>query len=377
MAKVFIQEDTLQGIADAIRGKNGSSDTYTPLQMATAIQDLSGGGSLPVNYRLPWDPLNTNLVTSTLTINVTIVHGTYILFYVNGDCDTVYQTFTTSGTYNLTVLAGSWMIGWVTTGSGNKGSIGNFNNIFYFRISLSDYPNYLSAYGDLSHWISFPNIPDMGIWSGAPALMILNQNSSGSFSPAPSYSFSITVDDRGCFLKGTKITLADGTYKNCEDITFDDELLVWDFYNGCFASAKPMFIKKPETTNKYVKLTFDDGTCVCYTGHRGYHRIFNEQAGMFTSTKLPETPIGTITFKDDSSRPKLISKEIVNENCEYYNIITDRHYNCFTNGILSSCKISNTHSIIDMKYTDMVSLDETFVKEYLEKIKNNPIWIKK
>jgi hypothetical protein len=32
--------------------------------------------------------------------------------------------------------------------------------------------------------------------------------------------------DNGCFLKGTKITLSDGSEKNAEDITYDDELLV-------------------------------------------------------------------------------------------------------------------------------------------------------
>lgn len=40
MADRLIQTGTLTAIADAIRGKNGSSDTYTPAQMASAINSL-------------------------------------------------------------------------------------------------------------------------------------------------------------------------------------------------------------------------------------------------------------------------------------------------------------------------------------------------
>lgn len=40
MSKAIIDEQNLTDIADAIRTKNGSADTYTPSEMATAITDL-------------------------------------------------------------------------------------------------------------------------------------------------------------------------------------------------------------------------------------------------------------------------------------------------------------------------------------------------
>lgn len=46
MARVLINESNLQNIANAIRGKNGSSDTYTPSQMASAISAIPTGGSV-------------------------------------------------------------------------------------------------------------------------------------------------------------------------------------------------------------------------------------------------------------------------------------------------------------------------------------------
>ena len=45
---VLVAEDSLQAIANAIRAKNGSQNTYTPGEMATAIRAISGGGGSAV-----------------------------------------------------------------------------------------------------------------------------------------------------------------------------------------------------------------------------------------------------------------------------------------------------------------------------------------
>lgn len=59
MALKLYNETDIEAIADAIRGKNGSSDTYTVSQMAQAIDDIpSGGGESDI------DELLTNSLTS-------------------------------------------------------------------------------------------------------------------------------------------------------------------------------------------------------------------------------------------------------------------------------------------------------------------------
>ena len=45
MGKVLVTESYLEDIADAIREKNGTVNTYTPAEMADAISAISGGGS--------------------------------------------------------------------------------------------------------------------------------------------------------------------------------------------------------------------------------------------------------------------------------------------------------------------------------------------
>ena len=90
MANVLVQESSLQDIADAIRTKNGTQNTYKPSQMADAIEAISGGG-----------------ITPTGTINIT-TNGThdvtsYASASVNvptGSADLGTKTITANGTYD-------------------------------------------------------------------------------------------------------------------------------------------------------------------------------------------------------------------------------------------------------------------------------------
>lgn len=182
-----------------------------------------------------------------------------------------------------------------------------------------------------------------------------------------------------CLIKGTLITLADGSKKPVEDITYDDELLVWNFYKGCFDKAKPRWIKIAQTANVYNKLTFDNGATLGLVGEggtQGYHRIFNEQARLFTHTGVPETPIGTITFAEDCTKPTLVKQELVHEEVEFYNVITETHFNLFANGILTSCKNSNKYYIENMKYvTDKELMTDAEIEQ--DMLNREPIKLKK
>ena len=40
MSQVLVTEDYLEDIAEAIRSKNGTENTYTPAQMSDAIEEL-------------------------------------------------------------------------------------------------------------------------------------------------------------------------------------------------------------------------------------------------------------------------------------------------------------------------------------------------
>lgn len=179
-----------------------------------------------------------------------------------------------------------------------------------------------------------------------------------------------------CLTKNTLITLSDGTKKYVQDVTFDDELLVWDFYEGRFSKAKPMFIKKAELTDKYNLCKFSDGAELGLVGSDGYHRIWNNEANEFTHTGKPETPNGTHTFNERGEMPELVSQEIIHEPVEFYNIITEKHYNLFANGILTSNRWSNRYGIQDMKYVlDDERMSEEHINEMIDDMRANPFWM--
>lgn len=176
------------------------------------------------------------------------------------------------------------------------------------------------------------------------------------------------ADNSLCFVEGTLVTLADRTTKPIEDITYDDDLLVWNFYDSKFDSAKPFWIMKEKTADKYLKVSFSDGKELKSVGNnKGYHRMFNKEAGEFTHLGTEATPIGTTTLADDGTYPTIVKEEVVKQNVKYYNLATDKHFNFFANGILVSCRLSNKYHIENMKYVgEPRDLDEENYYKHLE-----------
>lgn len=176
-----------------------------------------------------------------------------------------------------------------------------------------------------------------------------------------------------CLIEGTQITLADGSTKAIEDITYDDELLVWNFYEGKFDIAKPKWIKIAETAPKYNLVKFSNSAEVGFVGaggENGYHRIFNKEAGAFTHTGCKDTPNGTTTFAQDKTFSTVVSQEVVEKEVKFYNVITDKHYNLFANGILTSCRLSNKYHIEDMRYIGEENISKEEEITYLSNLES-------
>lgn len=148
-----------------------------------------------------------------------------------------------------------------------------------------------------------------------------------------------------CLVEGTLITLADGYTKRIEYITYDDELLVWDFDSCAFATSKPLWIKKGNESPEYNLLTFEDGTSLRTVGQ---HRFLNKETGEFTYPL--HSPLGTTTFTHEKKSLMLTEKRVVKDDIGSFNIITDYHMNLFANGILTSNSFNNLFPIMDMKF---------------------------
>jgi hypothetical protein len=184
---------------------------------------------------------------------------------------------------------------------------------------------------------------DMGGYNSTYTVMAFATTANGT-------SYSAPVAGNGgyvCFPAGTMITLSNGTKKAIEDIGYDDNILVWNFDLGEYASAKPIWIKASETATEYNVLTFSDGSVLKTVGN---HHIFNKQAERFTHTMTADTPIGTVTVNEQGEEITLVSAEVVKESVEFYNVWTEYHLNMFAQGVLTSNRFNNTYPIVSMKF---------------------------
>ena len=130
MANKLYEETDIAAIATAIRGKNGSSDTYTVSQMATAITNIpSGGGGSDVA---------NGIIESFKATSGTIDANTFVEFVNNttAGTDTQLSTLTNSYTYAyattlsinsvfVTFYASSTLYGVVCTISGTTITAGD------------------------------------------------------------------------------------------------------------------------------------------------------------------------------------------------------------------------------------------------------------
>ena len=150
-----------------------------------------------------------------------------------------------------------------------------------------------------------------------------------------------------CFGAGTEITLANGSKKPIESVTYNDSLRVWNFDEGKLDSAKPFWIKKAESTPYFNRSHFADGTHLDTLQYVKGHRVFNKTQNKFTF--IYECKPGDEIVKDNNIT-KFTGWEIVKEKITYYNIITDFHMNLYANDILTSTGFNNLYPFKDMRF---------------------------
>ena len=152
-----------------------------------------------------------------------------------------------------------------------------------------------------------------------------------------------------CFVENTLISTKSGD-KPVQDITYDDDILVWNFDEGKLDYAKPIFIKQEQTSDSYWHVTDEDGKTVNLVGSDGKsHRLYNKRTHLFEYPQdIPECKC-----------------EEIHESVKYYNIVTAYHFNCYANGILTSKRYSNMlYPITDeMKYDKTVKHTNTCKRE--------------
>lgn len=167
-------------------------------------------------------------------------------------------------------------------------------------------------------------------------------SSTGAIS-IPSVTGDITITGTAtrtiCLVEGTKILLADGTYKNIEDVNYNDLLWVYSYDNGQFIGEYPIWIEKTNTIEGYNLITFSDGS---YLKAVGYHGIYSYDLNKFVSVDNPKefnvgTTVAIINSKHDGlEKVKVTSIKYVKKTVHYYHVVSTRYYNIIANNLLTT-----------------------------------------
>ena len=341
----------VSGTTIQINSIDSNATTIAVYADSTKIGEVAKEGIIMANQQIDVSKLTGWSSLASGNHNITII--TTASGYLDSAASNAVTVNKASNGYKLTLtqtgdLTGSANIVYANGTSAEVYTEGVYNNV----VTVSDVSisGYYSSYG--------------------------LKDSSGNYHDAPytlTSDTTLEIHDISCIIEGTQITLADGTAKAIEDITYDDELLVWNFYESKFDSAKPAWIKVEEVMPRYNLVKFSNGVEVGFAGPGGdigYHRVFNKEAKAFTHTGVKDTPNGTTTFAQDGTFPTVVSQEVVEKEVKFYNVITDKHYNLFANGILTSCRLSNKYHIENIKYVGEKLINDEQEKAYFERIES-------
>lgn len=137
MSKKLYEENSIKAIADAIRGKNGSTDTYKLAEMSAAITAIETGGGAQPQLNAP----TISITEDTLTITPNKNNGNFVTgynVYVNPGTGYVLFGTTTTLTNDLTqypVPPGDYSIKVTAVGENfiesDYSNELNYTNVFY------------------------------------------------------------------------------------------------------------------------------------------------------------------------------------------------------------------------------------------------------
>lgn len=145
------------------------------------------------------------------------------------------------------------------------------------------------------------------------------------------------IDTSACLIEGTLITLADGTTKPVEEVTYQDELKVWDYSNGAAGTEYPAWIEKTRPGSYHQLTKFSDGSEL---KTYGWHGVFDVDNNEFISVDDPTRfypGVRIYKVQDDELVPvTVVSTERVEGIINIYHVVSRQYYNVIANDVLTT-----------------------------------------
>lgn len=162
---------------------------------------------------------------------------------------------------------------------------------------------------------------------------VLSKSAAGTYTfTMPASNVTIEASSSGsCVTADTLVTLADGTQKRIDQVTYADQLLVWDFDKSAYTVANSSIIENHGySMNEIIKLNFEDGTTVKVANVHGFFDAdLNKWVDINAKNAADYVGHSFVQVDGNSHKTvKLVSVDVTAEYVEAWSILTADHYNC-------------------------------------------------
>ncbi|MBP3592065.1 MAG: hypothetical protein J6K14_06225 [Clostridia bacterium] len=149
---------------------------------------------------------------------------------------------------------------------------------------------------------------------------------------------TFTFPDKSCVTGDTLVMLADGTQKRIDQVSYEDQLLVWNFFTGTYdAVSSAIIFYHGDANYDVLNLKFSDGTVVKVINNHGFYDVEQDQFVFITADNVAEF-IGHHFTKVDGMNTvavELIGYEMTEEYTGCYSIQSAMHNNFMVEGMFS------------------------------------------
>lgn len=308
-------------------------------------------------YRIIEYSIEINGSTKTTTINN---ETTTIDININLPSDSskdITVSLTTQIQYQITINNGSYTPMTVKLGGASGEDIKSGN---YYDGGVKIYVKSNGEYGivDTAH---------------NDAKIVGSQNASATVELKNTLALQATTDS--CIAAGTLITLWDGSKKKVEDLTNADVLLVFNHETGAYDYAKLLINEHQGQSYDYysvMNLYFSDGSVLKIIKEHGFFDL-DLNRYVYINENNYSNYIGHKFFQTDWNGSEFVGREVTLDNVaiktEYtaiFSPVTEKHFNIFTENILSvSTELDGLLNIFE--YGENMQYDEEKMKADIEK----------
>ena len=175
---------------------------------------------------------------------------------------------------------------------------------------------------------------------------------------------------KGCVTGDTLVTLADGTKKRIDEVTSEDILMVWNFFEGKLDYVPAAIIfDHGFGDNTVIKLMFSDGTIVKVVN---LHQFYD--ADLMTFVNIDKDTVGDYVGHEFAKKSgecmtavTLVDYEVSYEHIEAYGIISALHYNIFVEDMLSTDFMPEDYDLFNyFEFDENLRFDEAKMKADIE-----------